>query len=59
MMGKVIDLRSGEPIYCLNCDNDTWKIYVKEDDNQRIFKIRCTNCMSEVKANFCGQYVKK
>ena len=50
-MGRVIEIRSDEPIRCRLCGNNKWKIFVENNDDQvvKITRIRCTNCMNEIR----------
>lgn len=50
-MGEVINLRVGGAICCVKCQCDKWKVFIDTDETElvQIQKIRCSNCMFELK----------
>lgn len=50
-MGGPVDIRTVRPLCCAVCDNDVWKVYVNPTDSGIVLirKIRCTNCMNQIK----------
>ena len=51
MAADVTDIRGSWPVCCVNCGSDKWKIFVDAGETRLVMirKIRCTNCMFEVK----------